>query len=328
MYSYKTTFLILVSLFLLAAEAKSNDKSEHDLSFSNLSGNDLRLLLGIGQEDWQPPLPRIALLLEKKKYSQADAIIDKWLIDDFFLAMKSLPKFENFIYRYNDHNVTTRFARSLNRYEPKRRVHILSMLDLKNAAIQATGVEVFRFWWLEDPQGMLAWLATSSGFFEDVYLESIPEVILKDKSDYIQLADLYFGRPDDDERKTRYFTQVIEHWIERDFEETTEYLLQLKNKQGDATVSLTLDRGMMVIVYRLAAEQDYSSALNWAQNISSIYTRDWLVRDISLNAESSEEISFFKQWIHKNPFTHEAAQAQVETYFETLSAQFEKLNND
>lgn len=274
---------------------------EQASTVEHLSDQQIEWLFAGPNGEWAPELLTLARLLGSQQYHDADSWVDAWIERDFNQAFAALPALSEFIFVFEGHSVAPVYARHLDAYEGAQRIELLAMLNLSHVGVRYVAVSCLVNWWEQDPADLRRWIQQTPCLFEESYYEDFLKAIQPRETDPSALASLFLSLDLNDERRSRFFDQVIQDWMTADADAAIAYIDTLCNAcvlGNDPAVDLAASK----ISYYFASRQQYVAALGWAAKVGDSMLRELAVRDHSLGVTVEIEKQLFIEWLEQLPF--------------------------
>ena len=283
----------------------------------------LQRFFGISDAYWHEPLPSIIQLYDAGDFKQGDALLDQWLVDDFYAAMKVIPELDNVVFHYSLHSPAPVYEKHLRHISGAERIALLGQLGFHSDAVRFVTVRVLSQWWFLDRGSILTWIVDSPSLFEHAYWEEFLLGVLDPQSgrksavgydEFEALAAVFFSLNKSDERRVTYFDFIFQTWVKVDPKAAAEFIAVKKDIRAD----IVLDKARTRLAYQRAEKHEFDQALSLLSGVEFQELRDWTLRDFSLIIEPSD-VDVFQKWLNVYGCTQAQACAQIDEQLRELN---------
>nr|CUV01074.1 hypothetical protein [Colwellia sp. An23] len=248
--------------------------------------NNLQVLWGVNDKDWNKNLETLAELAESQKYQQADEYLNNWFNTDFYGALASLPqtwRYSNTEMGLENHSFTPIFIKNLQKLPPAKRIESLAILDYNQLAVRLTLERTLTNWWQQDPQSMATWWSTSSGFNQNLFVEQFINDLEPSINNYKLFADILMSWPHKSENRAKHFTLLFELFLEHYPDVAISYVQKHIKQHNDQSLEQV---SSVLISYHLSNIRKYTQAIDWAVRLHDNELKESVIRNFSLNVET------------------------------------------
>lgn len=305
--------------------SRRTSRNSRAVSASKMSDDELRRILGISELAWSGKLGQLARLLEDGSYGEARSFLDRWLDTDFEGALLALPSMAEFRYRFGDDFPAETFVQHLRRLDGIDRMEILGLLGYGNLAVRLITAQVMKDWWEQSADSMLNWIQTTPSFTDYNLLQEFLSAADTRDGNLSKLAFTFYSLEAADPRRLRFFDQILEQWMNKDFHGALEFMniaLALADKEtvtksydpnnGSPADFAVPDQTIARFAFAFADDGKMAVALNWLGRITDAASREVYVRDLSFKVVSDGDRSTFNHWIKANPIQAEDIRLQIQ----------------
>ncbi len=309
--------VVVLANSLAMAQITSSNESQH---FNSDSPQELQWVLGVSEQNWSPNVQQLAFLLDSQRFNEADQFLDKWLIDDFYSAMQSLPVIQHFFDYFPDHSIAPIYTKHLMKLEDSQRFSLLSQLNLENYGVYKVGTDLLVQWWYKNPETLLQWFSETPDFYELEYIEHFMEKIKPTQSveNVAQWTKFFWQLDDNNLKKNRFFESFFTDLIELDFSLALSYseeFYALSKQSGNNSI----DRVAQAIAIKLAEDTDHKAALNWLSRIDNQSVKEITVRDIIFSFDQLSATQIYTNWLSQNPIQSKIVNTTIEDHLASLT---------
>lgn len=303
----------------LTNATKNNAKNSSLAEDENKNLRALQWRLGIPEQYWTSELKQIASLLDQGNLQQANIQLDSWLKADFSQAFNHLPIMNQIFVSYNGFELAQIYTKHLINYKNQnidKHIYLLSLLNFENVAVRQVAINLMHYWWQADIKSLITWLKLTPSFNEDLLLEEF----LKRLQPLIQhpekLANVFLALNHSDNRRARFFNQIIEDWLTTDPSSAITYVQNhVLKREIDNQIT---DKAAVSISYFYNSQKNHQQALTWIDEVSDKRLKQLTVRDFSLGIQTYQQQQIFKKWFDQNPPFDPDLKREIDKHFTTI----------